>query len=336
MVSMKDISLKCNVSIATVSKALNDHSDISEQTKEYIRETARNMGYFPNASAKQLKTHRSHNLGILFIDEAGSGLTHDFYANILDSFKVTAENAGYDLTFINCNRASLNMSFLEHSRYRGVDGVVIACVKFDEPEVYELAQSDIPVVTIDHVFDQKTAVISDNIQGMKDLVTYIHKECHHERIAFIHGADSAVTRNRLTSFYRTMENLGLTVPDEYILEADYRDTDGAYSQTLALLDLPKPPTCILYPDDFSSIGGINAIKSRGFSIPDDISIAGYDGINLAKVLEPKLTTIEQDTKEIGRKAALQLIDLIEKPKTTLIERIIVSGRLLRGDSVKVL
>ncbi len=336
MVSLKDISLRCHVSVATVSKALNNHCDVSEKTKELIRETAREMGYFPNASAKQLKTRRSHNLGVLFIDEAGSGLTHDFYANILDSFKVTAEAYGYDLTFINSNRQSANMTYLEHSRYRGVDGVVIACVKFDDPEVLDLVSSSIPVVTIDHIFDQRTAVISDNIKGMHDLITYICRDCHHRRIAFIHGTDSAVTRNRLASFYRTLEEQGLNIPDEYVLEADYRDTEKTYRQTLRLLDLPKPPTCIIYPDDFSCIGGINAIKSRGLSVPKDISVAGYDGINIAKVLEPRIATIEQNTREIGQKAAEHLISLIEKPKTTLIERIVVEGRLLPGNSVKVL
>ena len=176
MVSMKDISLRCGVSVATVSKALNDHSDVGEKTKERIRSVAKEMGYFPNASAKQLKTRRSHNLGVLFIDEAGSGLTHDFYANILDSFKVTAEENGYDLTFINCNHHAQDMTYLEHSRYRGIDGVVIACVKFNDPEVLELVESDVPVVTIDHTYDQRTAVISDNIRGMRDLVTYISGE----------------------------------------------------------------------------------------------------------------------------------------------------------------
>ena len=334
MVSMKDISARCGVSVATVSKALNDHSDIGEATKELIRNTAKTMGYFPNASAKALKTNRSFNLGVLFVDEAGSGLTHDFYANILDSFKVTAEKKGYDITFINCNKEYQSMTYLEHSKYRGIDGVVIACVDFSDPEVVELVQSDIPVVTIDHTFDKRTAIISDNVKGMNELITYIYEVCGHRRIAYIHGADSSVTQNRIASFYRTMESFGEDVPDEYVLEGIYRDTDTAYRQTLKLLDLKNPPTCIIYPDDFSCIGGINAIKSRGFSIPGDISVAGYDGINVAKVLEPKITTIEQDTKTIGKRAAEKLINLIEKPKTALIERVIVEGKLLTGDSVR--
>lgn len=94
------------------------------------------------------------------------------------------------------------------------------------------------------------------------------------------------------------------------------------------------PTCILYPDDYAAIGGINEIRERGLRIPEDISIAGYDGINIAKILEPKLTTLCQDTVVIGRIAAEKLIDLIENPKTTLIDRFTVDGTLFKGASVK--
>jgi LacI family transcriptional regulator len=120
MVSMKDISLACGVSVATVSKALNGHKDIGEETKELIRKTAKEMGYFPNSSARALKTNRSYNLGVLMIDEAHSGLTHDYFVMILESLKVTAERYGYDITFISGSKQRKDkMSYLEHCRYRG-------------------------------------------------------------------------------------------------------------------------------------------------------------------------------------------------------------------------
>lgn len=334
MVSMKDISNKIGVSVATVSKALNDHSDIGEATKKKVREAAKEMGYFPNASARTLKTNRSHNIGVLFRDEAGNGFTHDFYAAVLDSLKRTAETKGYDISFINSNKSVMNMKYLEHCRYRGYDGVILACIDFDNPDVVELVTSDMPVVTIDHTFDNRTAIISDNVSGMRELVTYIYKECGHRKIAYIHGADSSVTRNRLASFYKTLEDFGATVPDEYIKEGIYRKPDVSYKFTAELLELPDPPTCIIYPDDFSAIGGINALQARGLSIPDDISIAGYDGIRIAKVLEPKLATIEQNTDTIGELAARRLVQMIERPKTAIPERVVVEGKLLKGESVK--
>ena len=333
MVSMKEIAKKCNVSVASVSKALNGYSDISEETRKMILKTASEMGYLPNSSARTLKTKRSYNIGVMFVDEAASGLTHDYFNHVLESFKRTAEEKGYDITFTSGKISGQKLSYYEHCRYRGVDGVVIACVDFYADEVQELIRSEIPVVTIDHVFDGNIAVVSNNTQGMEDLVSYVYEQGH-RRIAYIHGDNTSVTRMRLSGFYRTLQRLGVEIPDDYIKECPYRDADTAAMVTGELLDLPLPPTCILYPDDYAAIGGINEIRERGLRIPEDISIAGYDGITIAKILEPKLTTLCQNTVAIGRIAAEKLIDLIEYPKTTLIDRFTVDGTLFKGASVK--
>lgn len=333
MVSMKDIAKQCGVSVASVSKALNGYPDISEETRQTIINTASKMGYLPNSSARTLKTRHSHNLGVLFVDDAMSGLTHDYFNHVLESFKHTAESRGYDITFTSGNISGQRISYYEHCRYRGVDGVVIACINFFTDEVQELVRSDIPVVTIDHVFDGRIAVVSNNIQGMEDLVSYILKKGH-RKIAYVHGEDSSVTRNRLGSFYRTLQKNRVEVPDEYMPVIPYRDAESAAMATSALLDLPDPPTCILYPDDFSALGGINEIHERGLRIPDDISIAGYDGLTFARILEPRLTTLCQDTEALGRIAAQKLIDLIENPKTTIIDKFTVNGTLFPGASVR--
>lgn len=334
MVSMKDISAACGVSVATVSKALNDHGDIGAETKKRVRQVAKQMGYFPNSAAKALKTNRTQNLGVLFEEDDHSGLTHDYFASVLESLKITAEEKGYDITFINSCRTRPNrMSYLEHCRYRGFDGVIVVCVNFYDPEVLELVNSDIPTVTIDHLFNNTCAIMSDNIKGMHDLLRYVY-DMGHRRIAYIYGADSSVTQRRLSSFYKTVSEMGLNIPDEYIREAAYRDTMAAYTETGKLLDLKRPPTCILYPDDFACYGGINAIRERGLKVPDDISIVGFDGIRIARHIEPKLTTLKQDTRQLGVRAAEKVISLIENPRTTLIEQIVVEGEVYEGSSVK--
>lgn len=335
MASMKDISKVCGVSIATVSKALNNHKDIGEETKAQVKQVAKELGYFPNSSARALKTNRTYNIGVLFVDEARSGLTHDYFANVLDSFKSTVESKGYDITFINGSKNGRSrMTYLEHCRYRGFDGVIAACVNFYDPEVEELVRGDIPVVTVDHLFHNRIAILSDNVKGMRDLFTYMYRQGH-RKIAYIHGADSAVTRSRLSSFYKTAEELGVYIPDEYVGEAAYRDTMRAGIVTEQMLDLKNPPTCILYPDDFSCFGGINMIKERGLRIPEDISVAGYDGIRVGRHIEPQLTTLKQDTNRIGMLAGECLIDLIERPKTTLIEQKVVEGEVYIGKTAGV-
>ena len=166
MSSLKDLARECGVSVATVSKALNGQSDISAVTRDRVREAARRMGYVPNMAARAMKTNRTYNLGVLFVDERQSGLAHEYFSAVLDSFNVQVEKLGYDITFVNRNLGGRTMTYLEHCHYRGVDGAVIACVDFNDPQVVELVNSDVPVVTIDHVFNNRMAVLSDNVNGL--------------------------------------------------------------------------------------------------------------------------------------------------------------------------
>jgi LacI family transcriptional regulator len=333
MVSMKDIAKACGVSVATVSKALSGQPDIGEQTRELICRTADSLGYMTNSAARALKTNRTYNIGVLFVDERRSGLAHEYFSAVLESLKVEAEANGYDITFINRNVGKKATTYLQHCQYRGVDGVVIACVDFNDPQVLELVNSRLPVVTIDHVFNNRAAVVSDNVRGMEELVRYVYAKGH-RRIAFIHGERTTVTENRLTGFYRACDALGLEIPVEYVREGVYHDPDRCAELTRELLQLPEPPTCILMPDDFSSIGGGNAIRRMGLRFPEDVSAAGYDGIQLASVTNPAMTTYRQDTAALGKTAAAKLIELIEKPRTALVDRILIPGKLVEGGSVR--
>ncbi len=336
MVSLKTIAERCGVSTATVSKALNDHKDISEATRKRVRQVADELGYFPNAAARALKTNRSYNIGVLFEEEAGRGLTHEYFSGVLNGLKKQAEKLGYDITFINTCFENRKMSYYDHCRYRNFEGVAIVCADFNEPDVVELMNSELPVVTIDYVHHNCTAVTSNNIQGIEELVKYIYSQGH-RKIAYIHGQEgSTVTRERLASFYRVVDELGLELPENYIRTANYLEIQGAAEQTKELLNLPNPPSCIIYPDDTSLIGGRNVIIKRGMKIPQDISVAGYDGTMMSQLLYPKLTTISQNTELIGEEAAKRLIGTIEKPKTTLVERVVIEGCLIPGQSVGVI
>jgi len=334
MASIKDIAKECQVSIATVSKALNDHTDISETTKIRIREKAKELGYYPNSVARALKTNSSKNIGVLFVEEAHCGLTHAFFSHILDSFKTTAESKGYDITFLNCNKSRPNrMSYLEHCKHRKFDGLMIASINYDDPEVLQLVASNMPLITLDYSFQNKSSIVSNNIIGMKDLVDYIYLKGH-RKIAFIHGLTSSTTNARLSSFYERMEHYEIKVNSEYVRQAAYQDIEEAVKQTKFLMRLDEKPTCIIYPDDFTALGGLNILESMNYSVPEDVSVAGYDGLNFCSLIEPNITTIRQNTYEIGKRAALKLISHIEKPKSTLIEMIVIDGVLEKGQSIK--
>ena len=156
----------------------------------------------------------------------------------------------------------------------------------------------------------------------------------HERIAYIHGEQhSAVTQKRLVGFYRACAAHGITVPDEYVIPGTYRDAIGCAKATRQLLSLPQRPTAILFPDDFSAIGGVQAIREEGLLIPRDISVAGYDGNLISQVMSPQLTTYRQDTEAMGKAAAELLIEEIESPRTALPEQRLIAGSFARGESI---
>ena len=332
MVTIRMIAKACGCSTATVSKALNGAPDVSHETAERIRKAAAEMGYMPNAAARALKTSRSFNFGVLFEDASNSGLTHEFFSRILNSFKHRAQELGYDISFISDRLGGREISYTEHARYRNCDGVLILSVDFTEPSVIELAQSGIPTVVIDYQFENCGTVQSDNVQGMRDLVRHIHS-LGHRKIAFIHGEETAVTRNRIASFYRTCKELGLEVPDEYVIGALYHDPATSGAATRKLLALKNRPTCIIYPDDISYIGGLNEIEKQGLSIPQDICTAGYDGINFSQLLRPKLTTLRQDAELMGVSAAEELARAVEEGKLYIPSRIVVPGQVLPGGTV---
>ena len=332
MVTIKDISKACGVSPATVSKALNGYDDISAETVELVKRTAKELNYTPNAAARLLKTSFSHNIGVLFVDDTMSGLTHEYFSLILNSVKEEAESLGYDITFISQTIGREKMSFLQHCRYRNCDGVVIASVSFDSPAVHELVTSDVPVVTIDFAFDNVSSVMSDNVEGAYEIARYLIDHGH-RKIAFIHGEPTSVTYKRILGFNRAMQESGIDVPPEYMVTARYHDADSVRKAAAEVMELNEPPTAIMFPDDVSCLGGLAELADRGISVPDDVSVCGYDGIKLSEMFQPPLTTWHQDADRIGRESVRKLVETIEQRSTCVAEQIMVSGKLVAGCSV---
>lgn len=332
-ITIKQIAEQCGVSVASVSKALNHAPDIGSQTAERIRNTAREMGYFPNAAAQALKRSKSNNIGVILESGSNMGIQHEYFLQILTSFRSVTEGKGYDTTFVSPTLGVTGMSYLEHARYRGFDGILVEHTHWDRHDLQELANCGIPIVTIDYLQGNNGAVLSDNEQGIRDLVKYVY-EMGHRKIAFIHGGDVPVTRLRVAAFYHTCEELNLTIPEEYVTGNSYNDMFSAAVSTRELMQLPDPPTCILYSDDVSAVGGMNELKLSGYRVPDDISIAGYDGFLISNLVTPRLTTVHQDAEKIGQLAAGELLKAIESPRSYLPQRHEVPCMLLQGETVK--
>ena len=328
-VTIKDVSAKCGLSISTVSKAFNNYADISAETRELVHRTAREIGYYPNAIARTLKTNRSYNLGVLFQEERGTGLTHSFFASVLEAFKSECEKRGYDITFINHNIGWTGMTYLEHCRYRNVDGVCVVCANFYASEVVELVASDIPVVTIDHAFSNRSCVLSENIEGMKSLVAHA-AALGHRRIAYVHGEHASVTENRITGFYRGLSEQGIEHVPEYLVGSVYDSPQAGAEAVKKLMALPVPPTCILMPDDHSALGALTAAAELGLRVPEDVSVSGFDGTVMARYYVPSIASVRQPVEEIARRSVELLCEMLEGGQ---VQHVKVDYSLVEGESV---
>jgi len=328
MVRLKDIAEACGVSVATVSRALNGLTNEGKDRTAYICRMAREMGYYPNAAAKTLKTSRSNNIGILYENQ----MQHEYFSVLLDDLRVEADAQGYDLTFIGRENGAAPTNYYEHARRRNLDGVMVVQADFDSPGVARLATSSIPTVVVDHIYEGCDCVVSDNRRSIEEIVRYVFS-LGHRRIAFIHGEHGAVSRERLAGFYKVCAEMGLKVPLEYVRVGHFHDPGECAELVKRLLSLPEPPTCVLCPDDYSCLGALWQLESQGVKVPENVSLVGYDGIRMSQVLQPRLTTYRQDTAGIAREAVALLLEAVEAPQEHQPRKITVPGSLVEGETV---
>ena len=178
-------------------------------------------------------------------------------------------------------------------------------------------------------------IVTENRKGMELLTRYV-LAMGHRRIALIRGAGAhnPVADVRQAIFLGQMKQAGIEVPDVYLAQGEFHDPRSARRATRELLRLSQPPTCILMSDDYAAQGGLQEIRQAGLRVPEDISVAGYDGVSWIQSIRPHLTTIWQDTQTIGREAARQLMAQIEQPRTAFAEIITVPCRLIEGETVR--
>lgn len=328
MVTIYDISEKSGFAAGTVSKALNNYYGVNAETRRKILEVARQMGYTPNANARALKAKHSYNLGVLFYLRDSLDLCQHFFIQILNEFKKVTEAHGYDITLLSKGKDLGAQAFVKHCRVRQLDGVLIFG-DYSSDLVKELILSDIPCVGFDYLGKLMSGVMSDNYAKTKELVLKLI-EMGHERILFLTGEDNYVTEERKRGYADAFRQMG----KERLacVRACYSNPDMCFEMTGKLYPEFKP-TAILYPDDYSAIGGINALREMNLSIPDDVSVASFDGSIYSQLTSPPLTCVKQDVKKIACALAEKLIRIIEEGDDTK-ELITVEAEVCLTDSCR--
>jgi len=335
MSTIYEIAKIAGVSPTTVSKVINNYPDVSDKTRARIQKILNEENFLPNAQAQFLSTKKTWTLGIVYFEDLGVGLNHPFFSAVLEAFKKQADKHGYSLLFGSKNDRLKNDTFLEYFKYRSVDGIAIICTDPNDKETLELIESDFPIVVIDMFNKNTSTVTSDNVEGCNLAINYLY-DLGHRKIAHISGAsysDNWPSTIRKEGYIKAMNRLNLKILDGYIADGVNFDVSGGYKAMKELLKLKERPTAVFASCDKIAIGAINAIKEAGLSIPEDISIIGFDDIELAKYITPKLTTIRQKCDEIGKTTVDLLVEQINQKAKLKINKII-SVELMERDSCR--
>ena len=330
VVTIYDIAKRCGVSPSTVSKTINNYASVSEATKKRIFAAMEEMDYIPNSSAKSLSKGISHNIGVLsFFGQDISPFRHPLFSDILDSFQKEMNKNGFDLLFVSRNVAGRDGSFLKNIISRNVDGVILFG-DLDHPELQEIIESKIPCVGFDYYGEKMPSVVSNNYQAMFHLSEHLIFHGH-KNIVFIHGEKNDVTNIRIQAFKDALHKHNIAFKEEMLYETMFAAQTRISRITNDILARKKRPTAIMYPDDFGAIEGIKTIEQRGLRVPLDISVTGFDGVEVSQMVAPTITTFKQDTVSIGHELAHKLMREIKAQNHDKnIEEIM--GELLIGQS----
>ncbi len=336
MVTIKDISKKSGFSVTTVSKALNDYPDISSKTKTKILQLCDDMGYVPNLSARSLVNKKSYTIGVIFEEITGLGLQHPLFSKILESFKNEVEKSGYDILFLSKKMGENNGSYYQHCLRKQVDAALVVCAEFDSDEMHELYDGDIPTVVIDFAYRDILNITSNNRLGVKQAVKYL-KDLGHEKIAHIHGSlQTYIGGIRHDYFKDYMDLYDLELKEDYLVNGEYFSKEDGYNAMQKILKLKDQPTAIFCASDMLAIGAIQAIQQAGLSVPEDYSIIGFDGIDIGQIFSPRLTTIRQDSRKMGKIAASNVLTMITENQFKKNNTITVDTYLITGETTRVL
>src|SRR3954466_14183506 len=323
--TIQDVADQAGVSIATVSRVLNDRADVSVETRERVREVARSVGYTADPAARGLVTQRTQLVAVVVGDNAGHrDLSLLFFGKVMAAVSRRLAVAGYD---------SLLVQPTDLGKQHRFDAAILIGVDGNDPLVTDLWTRSVAHVGVDvRVGGRRSAFVgSDHAAGMRLALSHLH-ELGHKRVAHVAGARNTVAgADRIRAFKNETSRLGFEQRGDYLREADFSSA-GGYRDAAALLALDERPTAIVAASDLMALAALQAIRDAGLRPGRDIAISGFDDLEAAALSHPPLTTIRQDRRELGTLAATRAIELIEDPDAAPEDTILPVELVVRGST----
>ncbi len=327
LVTIKEVAQKAGVSISTVSRALSGKVPVSEETKTKVLQAVMELKYRPNAIAQVLKLGKSKTVGLL---------VPNFHSLVFPAAitGITEVLSKYGYLLVLCNTEEnliLEKKYVENLRLRLVDGLIFSTATDESKHILELKEEGFPVVLLlRHLAEKVDAVIADNYQGAYDGCKLLI-ERGFKRIAFINGSLKLdLYRKRFEGFKKAMFD-GKVAPDETIIFHDVDGLEDGHRTVINMLKCKQRPDAIFATSDPKALGSIKAAREFGLRVPADISILGFDGIEITGFVDPPLSTMSQPFYELGKKSAERLVKLMNTNRKlkTVVEKVPVN-LLLRG------
>lgn len=332
--TLKSIALKLGVSVSTVSRVINgksSHYRISKETELLILKAAKELAYTPNQLARGLRLKRTNSIGYIIPD-----ISNPFFASIAKSVEKSARKFGYSILLCDSEEnTEIESSSLQLMLNRKIDGLIISPVGLEVNHLINVAQKNIPIVLLDRYFPDLNIpfVTSDNYKGALEAISLLIDNGH-TRIACIQGLKNTSPNNDRVRGYRDAHLKFDIEIDESLIVGDNFGEENGYIETKMLLKKGNLPTAIFSVSNLISLGAIRAISEEGLKIPDDISMISFDDQPYSRFLATPMTTVAQQSNQIGQIATKLLVDQIESNRNIEPKGIFLPTKMIVRDSVK--
>ncbi|PZE21670.1 LacI family DNA-binding transcriptional regulator [Paenibacillus xerothermodurans] len=332
-ITIKDVATEAGVSIATVSRVLNKKNRVKQETKLRVQQAIHKLNFQPDHTARSMIMKETRTVGLIV-----PNLSNEYWALLAEVIQDKLWEHGYSLIVCSTNKsADKEMAFVKSFTVRRVDGVVFGSStlfgssRHDE-QLANMLKS-LPTVSIDPSISGLNSVVGDNLQGATDAVEHLIG-LGHRRIAYIGGP--TVSKQRELGYRNAMMNHELPVLEELIKRGDDNTiafSSFGYHSMLSLLESGEKFTAVFCGNDLIAIGAIRALEDRRIQVPADISVIGYDDINIAALYKPSLTTVRQPMREMGSAAVDMLLELIQCPDGNNVpKKIVYQNQLVQRES----
>ncbi|HEY0068466.1 MAG TPA: LacI family DNA-binding transcriptional regulator [Chloroflexia bacterium] len=311
--TLEEIARYAGVSRSTVSRVMNDHPNVDQETRARVRSVAESLNYQPNVAARSLAAGRTHILGLV-IPMGVSALFTDPYFPLLIQGIASACNANEHSVMLWLAEPEYERRMIRQVLQGGlIDGVILASALLDDPMLEALRKRGLPFILVGRLpTDNEVSYVDvDNVNSAREIVAYLLR-LGHRRVATISGPSNMIAgADRLQGYLLALRNRAITPDPALIVEADFTE-EGGYIAMQRLV--PHAPEAVFVASDAMAVGALRALREAGLRVPEDIAIAGFDDIPFAARTDPPLTTVRQPIQRMGALAAETLIDMISHPQ----------------------